>query len=202
MTDWYKIKRIMIRPNWVEKQVYPGKKVQTFDFQNDWALGWTGYNYGYWTPTIEAHQWWYIWTSTGWQYQGYVIAPSSIFGGTLKKIKIWAYRPSTSPNNAIWIYTSTGNDSRFEYGRENNSIYVNWTKITATPRYWEITIELTFWSSLGIEVSDGTNTDTYNWWDVVAGFQTQWENQNLWLMLGRWIANKCYIRKVEITTKP
>ena len=184
---------------------YPEKEkqtVQTFDFQNGWSLNWTPYSTGYWTPAFETHQWWYIWTATNQAYQGYIIAPSSIFGGTLKKIKIWAYRPSTNPNNAIWIYTADTANNRFEYGRDNNCIYVNWTKITATPRYWEITIELTFWSSLDIEVSDGTNTDTYNWWDVVAGFQTQWENQNLWLMLGRWHADNCYIRKVEITTQP
>ena len=196
----YKLTWAYIWQNGTEQQIRP-KNTQTFDFQNDWALGWTAYSTGYWTPTIKSGEWWYIWTSNNQAYQGYVIAPSSIFGGTLKKIKIWAYRPSTSPSNAIWIYTADSGNNRFEYGRDNNCIYVNWTKMTATPRYWEITIELTFWNSLGIEVSDGTNTDNYDWWDVVAGFQTQWENQNLWLMLGRWAAYVCYIRKLEITTE-
>lgn len=76
---WYKLKRIMMRPNGVEKQVRPSIQPLTYDFtQSDW----------WWTDTggfSRDSNWFY----RSWTYSdGFIIAPSEIFNHTPKKITI------------------------------------------------------------------------------------------------------------------
>lgn len=56
MTDWYKIKRVLIRPNWTEEQVYPASRLpsayQEVEYiENTWA---TNSSYQYIDTWINA----------------------------------------------------------------------------------------------------------------------------------------------------
>jgi hypothetical protein len=180
-------------------------KVQTFDFQNDWALSWTGYSIGYWTPDYVTGQWWRIWTWTN-AYQWWVKPPTSIFQWTLKKIKIYRYKP-WAITSSIWWWVwicNTNESSMIEYWRNWSPrimIYPWWTSIPVTDITGEITSEYILEDNWHITLK--LNWTGYDVWSYASSFQTIWSNQELQLEMWEWwwTANH-YIRKVEITTQP
>jgi len=193
---WYKLKRIMMRPNGVEKQVYPAIRVQTFDFQNEWALGWTNNNIWYWDCSIVSWQWWQITRPQDpYAMQWWVLPPSSVYSWTLKKRKIWAYKNGDA---AVGIANSSQTNS-IEYGRGTNKIRINDTQIWTLSLSGEITMESIIEDNWHITLN--LNSNSYDLWAYGSAYQNLWSSQNLWLELWRWSSSaSIYIRKVEITT--
>ena len=204
MTDWYKIKRILVGT----QQVYPAQTVQTFDFQNNWALNWTWYSIGYWTPDYVTGQWWKIWSGSG-GYQWWIKPPTSIFQWTLKRIKIYWYKPWTITSSSWWgaWICNTSESNIIEYWRNGTSrifIVINGTEqssISATDITWEITSEYILEDNWHITLK--LNWTSYDVWNYANNFQTLWENKALQIEIGTWtsFSTRNYIRKVEITTK-
>lgn len=206
MTDWYKIKRVLIWQNWVEKQIYPAQTVQTFDFQNNWALGWTGYNIGYGTPDYVTGQGWNIWASSSQaSYQWWITIPNSVFQWELKSIKIYRYKPgatTSGDSSAVWIWNQNESNNilySFFWG-SNWWIYVSpwWTRTGAIDPTWEITTEFIMESNWNVTVD--INGTTYNVGSYASTYKNLWTNKALYLIMWRWDKPAHYIRKVEITT--
>ncbi len=93
---WYKLKRIMIWPNGVEKQVrpaWPSNLVYDFTTSDEW-----------WTPsswTFRDSNWFYrTWSWSDW----WIEAPSEVFQATPKKIII-SYN-KTNATTGTWIWTT------------------------------------------------------------------------------------------------
>lgn len=190
---WYKINWIYV---WNQKVRPSGwwETVQTFDFQNDWDLGWTNNNIGWW-DCIVTNEWWQITRVWSDAMQAGVLPPSSVYWGTLTKYKIWAYK---SWNAAFWIANSSQN-TIIEYGRDGNKLSVIGTTIASINLNWELTMEVTFWVN-DITIDINWNTYTSTW--TASAFQTSWSNQNLGLELWKWNRSAwLYVRKVEITTE-
>lgn len=185
----------------VLKNAYIGEykgTIQTFDFQNDWALGWYNRNIGYWDCTYVSGQWWQL-TSTGASKQWSVYPPSSIYHWMLKKVTIRGYK---NGNAAFWLYSNNNNGS-IEYWRDVTKLIVNSNTIANLTINWEITMELIFENNWNITCNliNNWNTYNYNLWAYVYIYQWYWDNKDIWLLLWLWgAANTVYIRKVEITT--
>ena len=83
MTDWYKIKRWLIRINWEEKQFYPAGL--QLELKLDFSVDTTFKDYTYW---YIAWNWLAIETSNGWVTNAW----SSYFwnGSVYKTILGWA----------------------------------------------------------------------------------------------------------------
>ena len=201
----YKVKRIMV---W-DKQVYPGKKVQTFDFQNNWSLNWTTQTI-YWTPSYTSWQWWSIGSSTS-TYQSAIMPPSSIYSGTLCKVKIWFYKwlaTGRQSNVGSWLATSNFTNwltswcqpsgtstNTYAYVYDWSNHYTQTTDIT-----WEVIQEWILNDDWSITLSLNWGTP-YNLWNYATLFRNSRSNKSLWLSIGRWdYSSAPYIRKVEITT--
>ena len=189
----------------------PDTVVQTFDFQNDWELNWTGYSIGYGTPSYVTWQGWRIWTSSSSSYQWWIIPPSSIYWGTLKKYKIWFYKPSTTTSSrwaAIAISDRTEANA-IEYWRFSSTGWLIIISISGTPTNissadltGECTMEIIFEDNwhITVNLADTSNTYTYDLWNYASNFQTYRNNSDLWMHMARWSSSTNYIRKVEITT--
>ena len=204
MTDWYKIKRVLTWVNNEEKQIYPAQTVQTFDFQNDWDLGWTlnkywatNYNMSFvswqWVETtVSNNNWWW-----------HIIPPQSIYKWTLKRIRLWVY--------LWWWNTFTGISRVYDWSRwialsyryQNNTTTI-WFRDWWSWTYdiwnytWEMLIDVNFeswkitwtcaWQSFTITSSSADTMATY------------WTDKTLCLTAWWWWAGTTYIRKVEITS--
>ena len=187
-------------------QVWP--TVQTFDFKTYGDLGWTGYSIGYWTPGYEVNEWFKIGSSSSQAYQGDVIPPSSVYGGTLKKIKIWFYRPSVWgawTATAVWIEAYQSGNAWLEYWRNhaNNSgwwvgIGNNW--IQCEDLTGECTMEVILETNWNVTFKLN-EIYVYDLWHYASGFTDARDNEELWIELGRRASNPLYVRKVEITTE-
>ena len=198
------------------KNIYIGEykwTVQTFDFQNNWSLNWTAVSV-YWQPNYVTWEWWTIWTSYTALYQSAIKPPTSVFGGTLKKIKIWMYKwivwSSYPPDNhAVGAWMSSINSSLNPcvlYWTNQWSWWINlydgsnhvttWVDIT-----WEITQEYIMEDNGNLTFIINW-TYTYNLWNYATIFKDIWDNQTFGIWIGRWRANNgdIYVRKVEITT--
>lgn len=186
--------------------------VQTFDFQNNWTLNRTTKNLWYWIPAVSSWQWRYIWTSSTWGYQWWIIPPTNIFVKEIKKYKIRFYKPSTTTSSrwtAVAISDNTENTC-IEYSRNTSAwwhliLRNNWTIISNTSvadLTWELTIEMIFenWN-ITVNLSNTTDTYTYNLWNYWSIFTTLWNNKDLWLHMARRADSANYIRKVEIVSK-
>lgn len=188
-------------------KVRPAETVQTFDFQNDWDLGWTGVNV-YGMPYLTSGEWWGIGNSTS-GFQSPIMPPSSIYDGkTLTKVKIRFYKPNIHSGYTswgAWLCNSSLTTAAFydisDYALTWVNVYV-WGKnhITSTSNVsGEITEEYTFQNG---EIIFTLNGSSYNLWAYASYFQDLWENQALGLTIARWNASKTgYIRKVEIYTE-
>ena len=186
--------------------------VQTFDFQNDWSLNWTGLSI-YWTPNYVSWEWWSIGSSSSDSYQSAIMPPSSIYSGTLYKVKIWFYKwVSTVTYRTVGTWLATSNFTNWLtswcqlFGSSANA-YANvydWSDhpTQTTDIEGEVIQEWNLnddWS-LTLSLNWGS---PYNLWQYANLFRTNWSNQNLGLSIGRWNVDngKIYIRKVEITTE-
>ena len=208
----YSIQKIYVGTH----QVRPAaaQTVQTFDFQNDWALNRTGATI-YGTPTYVTWEWWSLSNSSG-DSQTNIVPPSSIYNnGTLKTVKIWFYKwilDSGLPAQWAWV-SSTGltpNSLRSQSGTSTSkwSFYNRntWEVPVLTPGMdyvGEHVLLFTFNdSSTQLKLNlDGTDlTMPVNGSATV--FQTCWSNQALYLGIWSWRdgGHPCYIRKCEITT--
>ena len=205
MTDWYKIKRILIWQNNVEKQIYPAQTVQTFDFQNDWDLGWTGSgSWNNWTPAYSTWQGWYIYRSS--QYNDwYFYPPQTIFNNkTLKKVRIWMYKGIATTNKG-WVWTWICNTAWNVYALwsyvwyDNDRITLNWTRINTINVTWEVLFVLDF-SDINVKFS--INWTEYTSSIASSGYTDLWSNWTFALEVANWIGwrSDVYLRKAEITT--
>ena len=181
--------------------VTPGDllKVQTFDFQNDWALDWTNYSIWAWDCSIASWQWWQITRSWYSVMQWWVKPPNSILGWKLKKIKIRWYKSWNWCFGIQWCVA----DKAIEYGRETTQLNVSWTTVANITLNWEITMELTFEDNWHITVVLWNNWNSYSYdiWAYVSEYQWYWTNADFWIRLWRWNNNNpVYVRKIEITT--
>ena len=199
-----KIKKIYVGTNLVRP-----KKIQTFDFQNDWALSWVWTSVGYWTPALTSWQWWYIGSSSG-SYQWQITPPSSIFGWNLKSIKIWFYRPlGTTSNRGFGVWTD-GTNARVEYGRFGSTsgrlnVYYSSSdhRSNVQDLTWEIEMDIILESNWHITINLINNWNTYSYDGGACASEFQSERENSWVVLeiARWnYSSTGYIRKVEITT--
>ena len=204
---WYKVKKIYI---W-DKQVRPAVYVQTFDFQNDWALSWTWYSIWYWTPSLVSWQWWSIGSSDNTSNQWWLVIPQSVFDWkTLKSIKFYWYKPSISQASkgvAVWL-CSQDQSTLVDYSRTRYAStdwvgciirYPWWVKTQAIDPTGEITTEYIMEDNWDLVVD--VNWTTYNLWQYASIYQTLWSNKTLYIVQWRWSATVSYIRKIVITTK-
>lgn len=204
---WNKISKIYVGTNQVRPIEAP---THTFDFQNDWALNWTAQSI-YWTPTLTSWQWWTIGYWSG-GFQSLITPPSSVYGWTLKSVKLRIYKGVTA-NYGSTVGTGIGGVSlnpscmweQAYYGSSPYSVanvhngsdhFTQTTSVT-----WELVLEyiLNDDGSLVLKV----NSTEYNLWQFASLFRTQWTNQDLWIQLWRWnVADgNLYIRKVQIFTE-
>jgi len=212
MTDWYKIKKVLIWQGWEEKQIYPAQTVQTFDFQNNGALWWTWITI-YGTPTYTSWQWWTIVTSTS--QQSAIMPPSSVYNWQkLVKYKLRMYKSiaSTSSKSA-WCGMSASRHSNWLVCCNQLVNSVVWANVyngssdtftQTTDIVWEATLEYYLNDDWSLELSINWWTK-YNLWNFATLFRTDWQNNNLWICIWAWSLNSAfsfYVRKVEITTKP
>ena len=173
-------------------------KVQTFDFQNDWALDWTNYSIWAWDCSIVSWQWWQI-TRSASAMQWWVKAPNSILVWELKKIKIRWYKSWNWCFGIQWCAA----DKAIEYGRETTQLNVPDGTVANITLNWEITMELTFEDNWHITAVlwNNWNSYTYDLWAYASQFQWYWTNADFWIRLWRWNNNNpVYVRKIEITT--
>lgn len=206
----YKLKRATIWQNGTELQLRPKKTVQTFDFQNDWSLNWTGISI-YWTPNYISWEWRSIGTSSVGAFQSPIMPPSSVYNGeTLKKWKLRVYKPDvTTTSSTAWWGMATNNFSDWLvccHQLRNQSSY--WANVydgssdhlTEVSEFtWEATLEYNLNDDWSLTLSINWWTE-YNLWNFSTQFRNNWTNNNLWLCIGRWNSWAFYIRKLEITT--
>lgn len=182
---------------------YSEETVQTFDFQNDWSLNWTGYGIGYGTPDYVTGQGWKIWTSSSSSYQWWITIPNSVFQWELKSIKIYWYKPeatTSSKGSAVWI-CNQNQTTICEYWRMGTwgTIMYNWTKISnLVDPTWEITTEWIMESNWDLTVK--INDTSYNVGSYASTFKDLRTNKALYIEMWRWDKPTHYIRKIEITT--
>ena len=204
---WNKISKIYVGTNQVRPVATP---THTFDFQNDWALNWTGASL-YWTPSYVTWQWWTI----GAYYtdsQSYITPPSSVFDWkTLQKVKIRIYKWVSNRFDggylyAVWAWVSTQNGNwgflwscTNELGNNDILNYANSYILTANIT-WEVLIEADYtWATLTVTI----NWNVYNTSQNSSVTQTEWSNNFFGLRLWNWRCNNSniYIRKVQIFTE-
>ena len=181
---------------------YPN--VQIFDFQNDWALGWTAGSRGYGTPDYVSWQGWRIYRSSQ-DNDGYVYPPSSIFDpNTLKKVKIRMYKwiaTTTSTWVGAWICNTAWSIYALwsNAGARYDRITLNWTRVQTADVTWEVVLELDF---TGTNVAFSINWISYSSNVTSSTYTNIWDNESFALEVANWNSGSydIYIRKVEITT--
>lgn len=190
---------------WTEKT----ETVQTFDFQNDWDLGWTGVTI-YGTPTYVSWEWWTIWGNSS--YQSNITPPNSVYNWeTLVKWKIWFYKTDNWTSlRTSWCWFGTAGFTNWATlwtqngsGWPEANVYDGSSDHRTQTSYatWEVTLEYTFNDDWHIWLSINWWTE-YNLWNFATQFRNRWLANDLWLCIWRWdISSAPYIRKLEITTK-
>ena len=184
--------------------------VQTFDFQNDWSLNWTGGSF-YWTPSYVTWEWRTLGTSYT-DTQSYITPPSSVYdGSTLQKVKIRIYKWISNMYdgrflNAVWAWVGRPNSNwGFVWSNPNelgnNDIlgYTGGYVLTANIT-WEVLIEADYtWATLIVTI----NWNVYNTTENSSLTKSDWSNNFFGLRLWdwRWGSSNIYIRKVQIFTE-
>ena len=140
MTDWYKIKRVLIWQNNQEKQIYPA--YIEYDFtKSDWW--WTATSW-----TSRDSSWFYrSWTYT----DGWIYAPSSMFNVIPNKLiltynKMWASCWTWFVDNTLDIAILSPWDPSYlnQVWYKENGSYPNKINLWGNPTWqleWEITID-------------------------------------------------------------
>lgn len=208
---------VYLYPNNTEtelKNAYIGEyHTQTFDFQNDWDLGWTGISL-YWTPSYVSWEWWTIgWSNS--DSQSYIVPPSSIYDGkTLKKVKIWLYKGVTTNFDGIYWYsagwgiissswnhqaTTWSQAGRINYDQVYYYDWSTWNTMRTVDLTWELELEWLFDDNSTTFIING---NSYNLGNISSWYRWLWTNSTLSITVANWrTANSnIYIRKVQIET--
>lgn len=194
------------------KNAYIGEyyHIQTFDFQNDWALSWTWYSIWYWTPSLTSWQWWSIGSNDNTAYQWWLVIPQSVFDWkTLKSIKFYWYKQTISQaDKGVWVWLCSQDQSKLvDYSRTRYAStdwvgcivrYPWWSKTQAIDPTGEITTEYIMEDNWDLVVN--VNWTNYNIGQYASTFQTLWSNKKLYIVQWRWYKPVSYIRKIVITT--
>lgn len=203
---WNKIQRIYIGTDLVRP-----KKVQTFDFQNNWSLNWTATTIGYWTPSFVTGQGWTLYRGNDDRQAG-IMPPSSVYTGELKKIKIYFYKwkwTGTAYGAAAWIsdktFSANWNNFLWSFSGvayDNIRYWYSWgnQRIQTANFTGEATIEADFSNANPVVTINWTSyTLTNGDSSVYKGYWTSWTLQ-IWLWIWGSQSWELYVRKVEITT--
>lgn len=197
MTDWYKIKRVLVRQNNEEKQIYPAVDYPTYTYDFTVSDNWFTYTWDGWIQGWESWQWFYLRSrSSSSIYSLNVTPPQSIFDNkTLKRIKISFYLPS---NN-----TSVGINGLRYQAEYNHSPYYgtyNWYNINV----WEHTGEI--YTDTNFEANRIYGDVAWTTFDYTGSLPvdviSQWSNKSLTFLLVNWyVTQNTYLRKIEIWTE-
>lgn len=187
-----------------DTQVRPSETVQTFDFQNDWALSWTAGTWGYGTPDYVSWQGWRIYRASQ-SNDGYVYPPLSIFDNNiLKQVKIWMYK-WIGTTTTKWVWAWICNTAWSKYALWSN-VWANYDRITLNGTRIQtanVTGEVVFILDLsGTNVSFSINGTQYSSSIASSNYTNLWGDKTFSLEVANWSwwSWDIYIRKVEITT--
>jgi len=194
MTDWYKIKRVLIWQGWVEKQIYPaGWKPWTNtiayyplkeDF-NDHKWTWTSYNL----------------TNNGWSITTFNWVPCAYYSGstsvysintsisfwTTRTIVFWGYLLNTGTAPVVWTgiysYNSLSTRAVWYWGSKASiSNYQNYWMDGTSNVYWK-------WVNI-VWISDWSKMELYVNWQLEASWSNTlyaWSQLKIWWRLwGMW----------------
>ena len=181
MTDWYKIKRVLIWQGWVEKQIYPATwnpgsntiAYYTFDEQNLNDSSWNNNNASWynWAWSYVSVGWWYC-ANLWWSHA--IDLPFTVAWLTNWTMNIWMNVQWTK--TISWILgTRTWQTGTFHMNYIYNFSWRTWINITVNP---ESDID---WSWV---------LTTWNWYNIVA--TKSWTtysiyiNSSLWASWTRW----------------
>lgn len=150
---WYKLKRIMMRPNGVEKQVRPKTWTFTYDFVNKTTTqlandGWTNAsNLTTWANWVTANSWTAIFNQISWLW-------TAMANATKLKIEYTMYQWWSTGGNVCWVTLITWTDAYTQTGS-----YASY--------YW-------YWAMCGtnVEIMSGTAAayNTVGEWTLTAEY--------------------------------
>ena len=162
MTDWYKIKRWLIRVNWVEKQFYPAGYQYSYDFRNktiqnltdDW---WTFSPSGSSSVYFDSNGMYC--TTSSWKPIQHDIDLSNATKVTIESNCTLV----SSRNYFLWIWTAytewNPNGTYMYFALNTTSIW-----ILNTPAYTDYT-KPTWWFTARIEIDFSAKTIASYIWD-------------------------------------
>ena len=177
MTDWYKIKRVLVWQNWQEKQIYPA--------------GWKP-----WSNTIAYYKFNGNWNDSSWNWLNltmnnvtYSTLSSWIsvayFNGSAYWLNTSLSKTLTEWTQSIWICKSRNTDSE------------TFTQIgSVSPTDWEWSIK-TYWTSTG-----NIWTTLYYWGFIYRWYNNTWISNWTWIhvVVVWWSGgNKLYVNWQQVT---
>jgi hypothetical protein len=181
MTDWYKIKRILVRQNWEEKQVYPAENWNNLDISK--ATLSKQFSTWYW------FQWLYINPDEN-------VAMTASFGST------WYVRGYSYTNKDISTATLTGTNTGTP---QAHAVFANktWTHIYVW-LHWNMSSSHHDWAiyeynTSNFSVSGMTSYKNKSFWHVV---QTIWTDVTETYLIVFWdnTSSQIYIYLYQMTT--
>ena len=167
MTDWYKIKRVLIWQNWEEKQIYPAPIFSyEYDFRNKNAT------------TVQS-DWWtidnisYAWFDSNWVYCTTTTVANlrHTIGTSLsnaKKIiyKMTIYYPWTHYNIWCSFRSYTNNDNTYRYWIINNQDSYDakfWYELAGWANYVQNLSSWTYEEEITYDIANKTITSKIGW---------------------------------------
>jgi len=187
----------------------------TFDFQNDWDLGWTWFT-KWGTSAFASWEWRYISdATTSNNNQTAIVPPQTMFDNrTLTRIKIWLYKKNAiATDKGVWVWPCTDKNlagalaiwstGSWNWGNPQANVYDGNSdhKTNTADATWEITQEWLFNDDWTLTLILNWS-NTYNLWSYASVFRTSWTNKTFCLNIGSWgVANDWIrVRKVERET--
>ena len=154
---WYKLKRIMIRPNGVEKQVRPTWRLPSAYKEVEWIES-------SWTQYIDT--WMQFTNNTTVSLDvNITTAPS---GWTWV---IWAQKNNVNTSWVIWVNTNAGTyqhwydygdwnsgpllNQRVIYSNDATHLYIDWTSVKTISDWWTFTTPVN-WTIFKVNYQNGT----------------------------------------------
>jgi len=133
MTDWYKIKRVLVWQNWVEKQIYPVGWTPLnpkcwYKFDWDYTDSTWTYSDASWTSTFQTLSSGVKVLQTDWS--NVVSLPSGITANSLSAYTIIFWMKPITTNPSYWYYAWCGNEINTHisfYENTSGRDYVEWT---------------------------------------------------------------------------
>jgi hypothetical protein len=152
---WYKLKRIMMRPNGVEKQVRPSGYTLSYDFTTSSA---------WWDANgCPRNSSWFYRNST--RSDGAIFWPSEIFNDTPKKIIITYGKSGAS--SGTWIWESTTRSNTIWLPRNYNELssmeFQAWGVVTSVSVWWNPTWDVTREMNIDSSTTNRTVTHKITW---------------------------------------